>query len=45
MVYLKCPHCKNEWDYTGTKKVKVNCTDCGKRIEIAKNKCQNKKRV
>lgn len=36
MREIQCPYCKYTWTYKGAKKVKVQCPDCLKRIELNK---------
>ncbi len=34
MVKLRCPKCKNEWDYKGSNPYKANCSYCGNPVYI-----------
>jgi endogenous inhibitor of DNA gyrase (YacG/DUF329 family) len=37
MTTLKCPNCKQVWNYQGKKKVYASCPDCRSAVKIDDN--------
>ena len=37
MITLKCPNCKEIWNYKGRKKVYASCPDCRFAVKIKDN--------